>query len=176
MSDIETEIDSEESPSALREAAERGKAASAEAAAAKRELALVKAGVDTETQKGLMFAKAYDGELTTDAIKAAYNEIFGELKTEPVAPEADADIQRAKEALNRQTAERRELSGQGTEITPEPEPDPRKGVREKFNDDVMSGMSRERAYVGVLNAQIKAANENRPGAVWEGWTNEDLDR
>lgn len=49
----------------------------AEGDAAKRELALIKAGVDTDTALGKLFAKSYDGELTADAIKAAAAEIPG---------------------------------------------------------------------------------------------------
>lgn len=41
-----------------------------EAAAAKRELAFLKAGVDTDSKLGKLMLKSYDGDLTVDAIKA----------------------------------------------------------------------------------------------------------
>lgn len=43
----------------------------AEAEQAKRELAFVKAGIDTTDNAARYFVKAYDGELTSDAIKQA---------------------------------------------------------------------------------------------------------
>lgn len=43
----------------------------AEAEQAKRELAFVKAGIDTSDNAAKYFVKAYDGELTADAIKQA---------------------------------------------------------------------------------------------------------
>jgi hypothetical protein len=46
----------------------------AEAAQAKRELAFLKAGVNPDDPAAKWFAKGYDGELTTEAIKAAATE------------------------------------------------------------------------------------------------------
>jgi uncharacterized protein YigA (DUF484 family) len=43
----------------------------AESEQAKRELAFVKAGIDTSDNAAKYFVKAYDGELTADAIKQA---------------------------------------------------------------------------------------------------------
>lgn len=51
--------------------ARAAKTAKAEAEAARRELALVKAGVDPESKQGKYFAKGYDGPLDVAAIKAA---------------------------------------------------------------------------------------------------------
>lgn len=49
----------------------RAQAANAEAnASAQRELAFVKAGIDTSSKLGSMFVRTYEGELTADAIKA----------------------------------------------------------------------------------------------------------
>lgn len=61
------EADAKEGKKATREAEE----AKREAANAKRELALMKAGIDLESGTGKLFAKAYDGEATPEAIKAA---------------------------------------------------------------------------------------------------------
>lgn len=52
----------------------------AEGLAARRELALIKAGIDTESGQGKLFAKAYDGELTVEAIKAQAEE-YGLIAT-----------------------------------------------------------------------------------------------
>ena len=52
----------------------------AEGLAARRELALMKAGIDTSSGSGKLFAKAYEGELTQDAIKAQAEE-YGLIAT-----------------------------------------------------------------------------------------------
>lgn len=71
----------------LERKAKEADAAKAEAQAAKRELALLKAGIDLESPTGKLFAKAYDGEASVDAIKAAATE-YGLIGTEsaPAAP------------------------------------------------------------------------------------------
>lgn len=71
----------------LERKAKEAETAKAEAQAAKRELALLKAGIDLESPTGKLFAKAYDGEASVDAIKAAATE-YGLIGTEsaPAAP------------------------------------------------------------------------------------------
>lgn len=71
----------------LERKAKEADAAKAEAQAAKRELAILKAGIDLESPTGKLFAKAYDGEASVDAIKAAATE-YGLIGTEsaPAAP------------------------------------------------------------------------------------------
>lgn len=55
----------------------------AEAAAARRELAFLKAGIDTSTKLGTLFAKSYDGDLSdSDKLKAEATEL-GLLKAAP---------------------------------------------------------------------------------------------
>ena len=61
----------------MRELEDRNKALEAqakEAEAAKRELAFVKAGVDPDSAAAKYFVKGYDGELTSEAIRAAAEE------------------------------------------------------------------------------------------------------
>ena len=70
------EADAKEGKRAYREA----EIAKQEATKAKRELALMKAGIDLESGTGKLFAKAYDGEATPEAIKAAAQE-FGLVPT-----------------------------------------------------------------------------------------------
>lgn len=70
------EADAKEGKRASREA----EIAKQEATQAKRELALMKAGIDLESGTGKLFAKAYDGEATPEAIKAAAQE-FGLVPT-----------------------------------------------------------------------------------------------
>ena len=59
----------------LRDAADRGKKATQELDAMKREMAFLKAGVDTDTKAGQLLYKAYDGELVTESIQAEWAEL-----------------------------------------------------------------------------------------------------
>ena len=54
----------------LRQDAKRGREADVALAAASRKIAILEAGISTSTPLGQMFLKSYDGELTTEAIKA----------------------------------------------------------------------------------------------------------
>jgi hypothetical protein len=71
----------------LERKAKEADTAKAEAQAAKRELALLKAGIDLESPTGKLFAKAYDGEASVEAIKLSATE-YGLIGTEsaPAAP------------------------------------------------------------------------------------------
>lgn len=68
---------------AAREAAEK------ERDDAKRELLLLKAGIDVSTGTGKLFAKAYDGDLTVEAMQAAAAEYgLAEAPVQGAPPEA----------------------------------------------------------------------------------------
>lgn len=71
----------------LEKRAKGAEQAKAEADAAKRELAFLKAGIDTDTPQGKLFQKAYDGEFSVDAVRKAAEE-YGVLA--PIAPEIPA--------------------------------------------------------------------------------------
>jgi len=64
--------------------------AKAEAEAARRELAMLKAGIDLDTPQGKLFAKAYDGEPTLDAVKAAAEE-YGVIQAMNAIPAEELD-------------------------------------------------------------------------------------
>jgi hypothetical protein len=73
---------------ALRQAADDGKVARAEADQLKRELLFAKAGVDTEAKLGKMLLATWEGELTdVDALKAEWAEL------NPVQGEAKPPVQ-----------------------------------------------------------------------------------
>lgn len=78
------ENEQQEDVSELRKAAEGGKQARMEADLAKRELAFVKAGVNTDTKPAQALLKSYDGPLDVDAIKAEARE-WSLLDAEPAA-------------------------------------------------------------------------------------------
>jgi len=69
------------------------RAKAAEAEAAQRKLAFIEAGVDINTPTGKLFAKAYDGEFSLDAVKAAATE-YGLIGETPKV-NADSVEQRA---------------------------------------------------------------------------------
>jgi hypothetical protein len=79
----------------------------AEAEAARRELAFVKAGIDLTSPASKYFVKGYDGELSPEAIRDAAVE--AQLISPPVAPsqteEAQAWNRTAKIAAGSQTAQ-----------------------------------------------------------------------
>jgi len=90
----------------LRDAAERGRQASQELEEMKREMAFMKAGVDTDSKAGQLLFKAYDGELDTESIQAEWQElnpnpvVETQLETEPVTTDAtDTKVAEQRQAL-----------------------------------------------------------------------------
>jgi hypothetical protein len=83
--------DGQQSPAELREAAKRGHKWKAEAEAAKREVAFLRAGIDPEDTRLKYFVKGYDGPLEVEAIRSAAVEAkFIEAPQQPVDPEVQA--------------------------------------------------------------------------------------
>lgn len=125
-----------------------------EANAAKRELAFLKAGVDTDTPLGKVFVKAYDGELTADAIKGEW-EALGATPTKPeVEVPAIPDEERAS------TRERQSLAGgsQGdTGETPEVPVRGQDGRAARVARDAMANGAGRDTALGVMFNQIAQA-------------------
>lgn len=161
----------------LREAAKSGKAAKAEADSLKRELAFSKAGIDTESAKGKMFVRAYDGDLDTAQIKAQFEELFGGGDGAPQGEPGVSDEERAaeQEALRTQTQERRDITSAGSDHAPPPEPDLISAGYKAFEDAIEQGRPRETAFKEILSGHIAAANAGQKNAVWTGWSDEDMD-
>lgn len=63
----------------------------AEAESAKRELSFLKAGINLDTPQGKLFAKAYDGEFTVDAVRAAAEEYGVIESSKPEIPKEELD-------------------------------------------------------------------------------------
>ena len=81
----------------LRDAADRGKKATQELDAMKREMAFLKAGVDTDTKAGQLLYKAYDGELVTEGIQAEWSELVPGAVTPPAETVDAIDTQVAQQ-------------------------------------------------------------------------------
>jgi hypothetical protein len=96
--------------------AKKASAEAEEAAAAKRELAFVKAGVDTDSPLGKLLLKGYSGELTAEAIKAEAISV-GAI----AAPESTDPVITPEEAAS--TTERSDLAN-GADVTLDQDPDP----------------------------------------------------
>lgn len=171
MSDLTQDQPTPESIQQLRDAADRSKANATEAEQAKRELALVKAGVDTESPLGKMFHRSYDGELTKEAIQAAWLEVNpGGTPPEPTTTTTSTPEQTAE------TQTRRTLSSGGAGDTPgqEPQEDPVQRGYSEFRERMANGESREKAAGSVFGSLMAAAAAGDERAIVKPWTPEQL--
>ena len=75
MSDEQNTTEEADHIKALREKAKLADQVASEKSVLERKVAILEAGVNTTTPVGAMFLKSYDGELTTEAIKAAAAEV-----------------------------------------------------------------------------------------------------
>lgn len=133
--------------------------ATAVAEALALENVLLKAGVDTESALGKMFAKSYDGERTVDAVKAAAAEV-GAL-TAPTAPPPPAGEPTADDL--RQTAERAALSSDGQAGDPlGASGNPVEEAYGDFRHELSVGKSRDDASAAVIGRFIGEANAGNP--------------
>ena len=68
-----------------------------EANSAKRELAFLKAGVDTESPIGKLFMRAYDGELDKESLTTAFAELGGTTSSDDTEPPPDPSVEATRE-------------------------------------------------------------------------------
>lgn len=158
----------DESPRGLRQAAKRAKADRQELAAAKRELALVKAGVDTDTKVGKLFAKAYDGDLDVDKIKAEWAEIAPSTTPapEPTFDEPAVELQ-GDEAAS--TAQRQALANNAPADVPTADADPRTKSVEVMEQIVHNGGSTDEALATAFDFLAGAAAGGDDRGVIKAW-------
>ena len=90
----------------LRDAADRGREAIQERDQLKREMAFMKAGVDTDSKAGQLLFKAYDGELETESIQAEWQELVPTSapveqpeQAQDTVNEADTQVSQQRQAL-----------------------------------------------------------------------------
>ena len=167
------EQEERESLKDLRAAADDGRKA-------RRELAFVKAGIDTDTPLGAMFATAYAGDLSKDAIA----EEWAKIAPQPPSVEQEAQQQREQEQQvdeeqqqQAQDRARRSISSTPAEPVSEPTVDPLvKGYKE-FHQNMGDGLSREKAAKPVFEAIIGAAVNGDERFIWDGkWTDDELEQ
>ena len=135
----------------LREAAERGRKASSELDAMKREMAFLKAGVDLEKKAGQLLMKAYDGDLEPELIRAEAEELGAVMGAAPT-PVAEA------QEIDTSTAERQALvqDSVAPEATTESPYD--RGHRE-FQDMLNEGRPKEDAAARFVHTVLEAAGQ-----------------
>ena len=121
---------------------------------ARRELAFLKAGIDTESGPGKWFAKAYDGDLTVEAIKAAA-EADGIGAPTPPEPAPQVQIPEDERA---QTRERAALATGAEPPTGEvPSPDPKRQALREFQKERDDGARLEDAGAAYFDHLFAAA-------------------
>ena len=139
----------------LRDAAERGKKASQELDAVKREMAFLKAGVDTDTKAGQLLYKAYDGELETGLIQAEWQELVPAAAAPPPEPET-------VDATDTQVAEqRRDLAGDSVPPGTQTESPYDAGHRE-FKEMLDAGRPKEDSAARFIHTVLEAAGGDSP--------------
>ncbi len=141
----------------LREAADRGRKASQELDAMKREMAFLKAGVDTDSKAGQLLFKAYDGELDTDLLRTEAEEL-GILKdvqpvsqSEPDSTEADVQV----------AQQRRDLAAD--HIAPEHQTEsPYDAGHREFQEMMDAGRPKEDSAARFIHKVLEAAGGDSP--------------
>lgn len=155
----------------LRSAADEGRKA-------KRELAFVKAGIDTDTPLGKMFAAAYDGDLTKEAIGERWAEVA------PAQPEVETTTTEATDPAEQVSMEdqraaqdraRRAIASTPAEPVPEQTVDPLQAGYAEFHQNLRDGVARDTAAKPVFDAIITSAANGDKRFIWDGaWTDDEM--
>lgn len=170
----------------LREQAEASEANRIAAEAMARENAMLKAQINVDSPLGAMFATAYRGELTTEAIQKAALEIGAWKPAEvtpttpttdqgqqapPAAPGTPAPVTQTYdpvEAAARMLAAGGTTSGVAGGETPPPVPqDVMAKAYEEYTDLVMRGRASDDAAIAVFGAKLKAAAEGDQSVIFD---------
>ena len=139
----------------LRDAADRGKEAIAERDLLKREVAFMKAGVDTDSKAGQLLFKAYDGELDTDSIKSEWQELAP-------SPDPVAEPEPAKEVITETDVkvmeERKVLADESVSVEATTQSPYEQGFQE-FKTAYDAGMSKEDSAARYVHTVLEAAGK-----------------
>ena len=137
----------------LRDAADRGKQASQELNAMKREMAFLKAGVDTDSKVGQLLYKAYDGELDTVSIQAEWSELAPVAVPPPSEPDTTDDA--------RVSQQRQDLASDN--IPPENQTEsPYDAGHREFKTMMDAGRPKEDSAARFINTVLEAAGGDNP--------------
>ena len=139
----------------LRDAADRGKKASQELDAMKREMAFLKAGVDTDTKAGQLLYKAYDGDLETEAIQAEWSELVPAAAAPPPEPET-------VDATDTQVSQQRQDLA-GDHVPPENQTEsPYDAGHREFREMMDAGRPKEDSAARFIHTVLEAAGGGSP--------------
>jgi len=141
----------------LREAAARGRQASQELESVKREMAFLKAGVDTESKAGQLLFKAYDGDLETDLIRTEAEEL-GILK----GAVASEGVSKADEAADRQVGRQRQDLVSDSVPPDEQTESPYDAGHREFQEMINAGRPKEDSAARFINTVLEAAGGANP--------------
>ena len=137
----------------LRDAADRGKKASQELDSMKREMAFLKAGVNTDTKVGQLLYKAYDGELDTESIQAEWSELS------PIAASPTSEPDTTDDA--RVSRERQDLAGDS--VPPEIQTEsPYDAGHREFKEMMDAGRPKEDYAARFVHTVLEAAGGANP--------------
>lgn len=155
----------------LRAKAERGSQAEAELAAARRELAFTKAGINTDTKPAQALLKTYEGELTSEAIKAEAAE-WGLSQGTPKSEDGDEGDPPVK-TYDSNSPEARHQALQDAEAHGDPAPTPpppeKSGVEaafEGYQAARKAGQPRAEAEAEAFARVISAGAQGDKSARW----------
>lgn len=159
----------------LRDAADRGREAAREAEELRRENAMLRAGVPTDTPLGAMFARAYDGKLDVDAVKAAWAEV-APAEAPPVEEQSEEQPPVEEHQQVEQTEQRRILTtgGAGETAGQTPPADPIQTGYGAFKEELAEGKSREEASAAVFGSILSAAAQGDERVIFSGWKPDQL--
>jgi hypothetical protein len=141
----------------LREAATRGRQASQELESVKREMAFLKAGVDTDSKAGQLLFKAYDGDLEADLIRAEAEEL-GILK----GAAASEGISEADEAADRQVGRQRQNLVSDSVPPDEQIESPYEAGHREFREMIEAGRPKEDSAARFIDTVLQAAGGPNP--------------
>jgi hypothetical protein len=139
----------------LRDAADRGREAIQERDQLKREVAFMKAGVDTDSKAGQLLFKAYDGELDTESIKADWEALVPAIVpvAEPEQPQENVN------QIDTQVSEQRQaLADESVPVEATTQSPYEQGFQE-FKTAYDAGRSKEDSAAKFVNTILEAASQ-----------------
>ena len=139
----------------LRDAADRGREAIQERDQLKREMAFMKAGVDTDSKAGQLLFKAYDGELDTEAIQAEWQE----LAPSSVPVEQPEPAQDTVNETDTQVADQRQALAEDSVSVEASTQSPYEQGFQEFKTAYDSGRSKEDSAARFVHTVLEAAGQ-----------------
>lgn len=157
----------------MRKAARRSRAADREREQAQRELAMVKAGIDTDTRLGQMFLKTYEGPLDKEAVKAAALEVPG-LLLEPASPPPPTNADQGaspppptpEPQVDPNMTDERDRLHSGGDAPGQINEDPILLGKKRAEEVLVRGGTEEDAMVANLRTLYEAAAEGDDRVIW----------